>query len=115
VNNDTATVTTADSGSEMNIGSTMFQQLKTQIPDFPKDLEYKIQHLMISHHGEKEFGSPEIPKTAEAFVLHILDLLDSRLQIVAEALDASEAKGQFTDFVNVLSRRLYIPPEKKKD
>lgn len=99
----------------ITIGVNMFHDLKKQIPDFPRDLAYKIQHLMISHHGEKEYGSPEIPKTSEAFVLHILDLLDSRLQIVDEALEASEAKGQFTDYIHVLSRRLYLPPERKEE
>jgi 3'-5' exoribonuclease len=95
------------------ISNSIFLKLKEKIPGFPMDLSYKIQHLIISHHGEKEFGSPEVPKIPEAFVLHILDLLDSKLKIVEEAVNSSETKGLFSDYINVLSRRLYVPPKEK--
>lgn len=97
------------------IGNNIFLDLKNQIPNFPPDLACQIQHLIISHHGEKEFGSPEVPKTAEAFVLHILDLLDSRVKIVEETVNNFESKGIFTDYNNILSRRLYISPNLKKN
>jgi len=93
------------------IGNTLFLQLKNKIPGFPEELSCKIQHLIISHHGEKEFGSPEVPKIPEAFVLNILDLLDSKLKIVEEAVNNSETKGLFSDYVHVLGRRLYVPPK----
>ncbi len=93
------------------IGNTKFLELKSRINGFPEDLSCKIQHLIISHHGEKEFGSPEVPKIPEAFLLHILDLLDSKLKIVEEALNNSEVKGLFSDYVQVLGRRLYVPPK----
>jgi len=92
------------------IGNGIFVQLSAEIPGFPQDLSCKIQHLIISHHGEKEFGSPEVPKIAEAFVLHVLDLLDSRLKIVEEVVEKTESKGLFSDYIHVLNRRLYLPP-----
>jgi len=96
------------------IGNNIFIQLKNKIPDFPEDLSYKIQHMIISHHGEKEFGSPEVPKMPEAFVLHILDLLDSKLKIVEETLENNETKGLFTDYIKVLGRRLYAPQKENE-
>ncbi|UCH95409.1 MAG: HD domain-containing protein [Candidatus Aminicenantes bacterium] len=93
------------------IGNNMFLELKNKIPGFPEELSVKVQHLIISHHGEKEFGSPEVPKIPEAFVLHILDLLDSKLKIFEETVSSSETKGLFSDYVKVLGRRLYVPPK----
>ena len=95
------------------IGNNIFLQLKEKIPGFPEELSLKVQHLIISHHGEKEFGSPEVPKIPEAYVLHILDLLDSKLKIFAEAVTSPETKGLFTEYVKVLGRRLYVPPKDK--
>jgi 3'-5' exoribonuclease len=103
------------------IGNNIFIELKNKIPGFPDELSYRIQHLIISHHGEKEFGSPEVPKTAEAYALHIIDLLDSKLKIFDETLQKVESKANFTDYVHFLNRRLYIPspggdePEKDED
>jgi 3'-5' exoribonuclease len=50
------------------------------IPDFPRDLKVMLQHMIISHHGEYEFGSPKLPMFPEALLLHCLDNLDSKLE-----------------------------------
>ncbi|HLP61832.1 MAG TPA: HD domain-containing protein [Candidatus Deferrimicrobium sp.] len=90
------------------LGNTMFLELKNKIPGFPEELSCKIQHLIISHHGEKEFGSPEVPMIPEAFALHAIDLLDSRIKIMSDAVKNSETGGLFTEYINTLGRRLYI-------
>lgn len=51
-----------------------------QIPDFPEDLKLLIEHLLISHHGHYEFGSPKLPMFPEALMLHYLDDLDSKME-----------------------------------
>jgi 3'-5' exoribonuclease len=89
------------------IGNSVFVDLKKRIEGFPRDLSFKIQHLIISHHGEKEFGSPEVPMLPEAFALHIIDLLDSKIKIMEEAVTGSESSGPFTDYIPSLGRRLY--------
>jgi 3'-5' exoribonuclease len=86
----------------------IFLEMKNQIPDFPEPLSIRIQHLIVSHHGEKEFGSPEVPKTPEAYVLHLLDLLDSRLNIFSEQLKAGEAQKLFSDFNQALGTRILL-------
>ena len=51
-----------------------------QIPNFPSELKTLVEHLVISHHGQYEFGSPKLPMFPEALVLHYLDDLDSKME-----------------------------------
>ena len=82
--------------------------MKRSIPDFPEPLSVRIQHLIVAHHGEKEFGSPEVPKTREAYLLHLLDLLDSRMNIFSEQLKAGESTKLFSDFNQALGTRILL-------
>jgi len=86
----------------------IFLEMKGRVADFPEPLSLRIQHLIVSHHGEKEFGSPEVPKTPEAYVLHLLDLLDSRLNIFREQLKAGGAQKLFSDFNQALGTRILL-------
>ena len=62
--------------------------LREKGKDFDKDLGDKLCHIMLSHHGRYEFGSPRMPKTIEAMVVHAADLMDSQvknfIQIIEE-------------------------------
>jgi 3'-5' exoribonuclease len=58
----------------------MLQGKLAQFPDFPGELKTLIEHLIISHHGEYEFGSPKLPMFPEALMLHYLDDLDSKME-----------------------------------
>ena len=51
-----------------------------QLPGFPEELKILVEHLIISHHGEYEFGSPKLPMFPEALMLHYLDDLDSKME-----------------------------------
>lgn len=93
------------------------------ILDKTKGLEPGLQdhfkHLLLSHHGANEFGSPKRPKTSEAFVLHYADNLDAKLNTVAEALGDDPAEGAWSGFVRSLDRFVYQPavtpdPNKEK-
>jgi len=90
------------------ISLTIFLEMKNKIADFPEALSIRIQHLIVSHHGEKEFGSPEVPKTKEAYLLHLLDLLDSRLNIFSEQLKSGEAQKLFSEFNQALGTRIIL-------
>jgi 3'-5' exoribonuclease len=94
------------------LGVMMFRKLLEPIGDVPPAWALEIEHLIVSHHGEKEFGSPEVPKTPEAMVLHIVDLLDSKLGIILQQLRDDATPGAFTDYVRVLGRTLYRGHEK---
>jgi 3'-5' exoribonuclease len=68
-----------------------------------------MQHMILSHHYEPDFGSPKKPMFPEAEVLHYLDMMDSKLFDMEEAL-ASTEPGEFTGKVWTLdNRRLYKP------
>lgn len=86
----------------------IFLEMKNKVADFPEALSIRIQHLIVSHHGEKEYGSPEVPKTKEAYLLHLLDLLDSRLNIFSEQLKNGEAQKLFSDFNQALGTRILL-------
>ena len=74
---------------------------------FPKEKAIMVEHMILSHHYEPEFGSPRKPLFPEAEMLHYLDMIDARMYDMEEALDAT-APGQFSDRVWTLdNRRLY--------
>jgi 3'-5' exoribonuclease len=58
----------------------MLQAKLSLVPDFPPELKTLLEHLIISHHGEYEFGSPKLPMFPEALLLHYMDDLDSKME-----------------------------------
>jgi 3'-5' exoribonuclease len=91
------------------IGVEMVQDMINTIEDFPEDLATKLQHLILSHHGRYEFGSPTLPMLSEAFVLNFLDDLDAKLNFLGRLEErASEPGYQWTDFQRTLERFLYV-------
>jgi 3'-5' exoribonuclease len=58
----------------------MLQAKLSRFPDFPEELKTLIEHLIISHHGQYDFGSPKLPMFPEALMLHYLDDLDSKME-----------------------------------
>lgn len=72
------------------------------------DLTIHFKHLILSHHGELEFGSPKRPKTPEAFVLHFADNIDAKLAQFREVLGAMNSEGpDWSSFQATLGRFLY--------
>ncbi len=75
---------------------------------FPELLAVRLQHMIVSHHGEPEFGSPKLPMTYEALVLHYLDNLDAKVasfrQLIAEDVTPS---ASWTTFNPQLGRKIY--------
>jgi len=97
------------------LGCQMVQEMKATIPDFPEADALALLHLLVSHHGQKELGSPEPPKTPEAMALHCLDLLDSRLEIfraVAAPPPHPQPRPRFAEYNPYLGVRVYLsaPP-----
>ena len=77
---------------------------------FPRDIEMALKHIILSHHGKYEFGSPRLPATAEAFVIHYLDNLDAKLNMVFEAIQSDkDASSDWTGFVRALETRVFKP------
>jgi 3'-5' exoribonuclease len=78
-----------------------------KLPDFPPKLRTLVEHLIVSHHGELEFGSPKVPIFAEAMLLHHLDNMDSKMDAVRGALQRDRVvDGEFTGWIAPLERVL---------
>jgi 3'-5' exoribonuclease len=71
------------------IGSALVRAKILAIPDFPSPLATLVQHLILSHHGTHEFGSPSLPQTREAVALHFLDDMDSKMAAVRASLESA--------------------------
>src|ERR1700677_5173795 len=85
----------------------MLQSKLAQFPDFPDELKILVEHLIISHHGEYEFGSPKLPMFPEALMLHYLDNLDSKMESMRAHFEREAASdGPWTGYNSSLSRPL---------
>jgi 3'-5' exoribonuclease len=76
------------------------------IEGFPVELKTLVQHLLASHHGKLEFGSPKLPQFREAVLFNYLDELDSRMGAIRRALESPEGEGEWTGRAPALERRL---------
>jgi len=72
----------------------------------PEEKSVLLQHMLLSHHGEPEFGAAVRPQCAESELLALIDLIDSRMEIYSEAL-AGVSAGQFTKKVFALDKKVY--------
>ena len=92
------------------MGRDMLKERVAAIPGFPADLLLLLEHLVLSHQGRKEFSSPVEPMTAEAFVLHFIDDLDSKLAQLRAARDT----GSGLVYLRPLERFVYLGPAERK-
>jgi len=88
------------------IGLEQVTKKMDQIPGFPNELKTLVKHLLISHHGHYEFGSPKLPMFPEALVLHYLDDLDSKLGAARAALSDEGGEPGWSAYSPALSRKL---------
>lgn len=90
------------------IGVEMVNAKLALIEDFPKTLAMELRHLILSHHGVLEFGSPKRPKTLEALIVHHIDDLDAKVNAFRTFVDdAPEDDTRWTPFHKLLERYLY--------
>jgi 3'-5' exoribonuclease len=77
------------------------------MPDFPRPLQTLLEHIIISHHGQYEFGSPKLPMFREALLFHYLDDLDSKLQNIDTILKRDAVMGgEWTRYSPSLGRTI---------
>jgi 3'-5' exoribonuclease len=85
----------------------MLQTKLAKLPDFPAELKTLLEHLIISHHGQYDFGSPKLPMFPEALMLHYLDDLDSKMEAMRAHFDReAELEGPWTSYNASLGRPL---------
>ncbi len=86
------------------LGVSMLDEKLSEIKGFPSAISVRLKHLILSHHGEYEFGSPKRPKFLEAFALHLIDDLDAKLNGLARFMDRDGNEGAWTEFNRLFER-----------
>ena len=92
------------------LGERLVASYVAALPNFPEELALQISHVLLSHQGETEYGSPERPKTLEALLVHLIDNLDARVAMYLESTK-NVAPGGWSHHDNPLRRALYVPVE----
>lgn len=77
------------------------------IPDFPAQMRHVIHHLILSHHGQYEWGSPKLPMCIEAVALHYLDNLDAKLSSFEQIIEGLPESSDWSEWSRAFERRLY--------
>ena len=90
------------------MGVQMVDDRIAQIENFPPALALELRHLILSHHGDLEFGSPKRPKTVEALIVHYIDDLDAKVNAFQEFIHASvDNDSDWTPFHRLFERFIY--------
>jgi len=93
----------------IQMGFSMVEQTIDGLPNFPPRLKTLILHMILSHHGKLEFGSPKLPMIPEALMLNFLDDMDAKMQTLAsefaKAARQGKGPGEFTDRIWALDQR----------
>jgi 3'-5' exoribonuclease len=92
------------------LGIAMIEKKLATLPEFPPRLRILVEHMVLSHHGKLEFGSPKVPMIPEALLLHYLDDLDAKMHTMRGEFERQEAQGglagEMTDWVRSMERPL---------
>ena len=90
------------------IGIEMLDEKLKKIKDFPEEQAILLKHMIVSHHGIREFGSPEPPKTIEAVLLNYIDEIDSKVNCIREFIATEDPNETWTSYHRLLERHFYI-------
>ncbi len=89
------------------IGLRLLHDKLQRFPDFPSKLRVLVEHLIVSHHGELEFGSPKVPLFPEALLLHHLDNLDSKMECMRSMVaNDRHVEGCWTGYSSAMERSM---------
>ncbi|MHB0867782.1 MAG: 3'-5' exoribonuclease YhaM family protein [Thermoleophilia bacterium] len=91
------------------MGEKLVSDAIASLDDFPDELRLQLLHLILSHHGEKEYGSPVRPKTLEGFILNHADNIDAKANMFMKLHMAADETGEsWSPFNRILDRFLYM-------
>lgn len=94
------------------MGVEMIEERSRTIPEFPRQQVILLKHLLLSHHGQYEFGSPKRPKFLEAVILNFIDDLDSKINGIQTHIDKEpDRAGDWTSYHRLYDRYFYAPRE----
>ncbi len=91
------------------MGLEMVQEKLNGLEGFPGDIRLELEHMLLSHHGEKEWGAPEVPKTLNAYALFHADLVSARLSQFSGLLDKGQGvEPGWSEWDRLLARSIYL-------
>lgn len=93
------------------LGVMVFEELARRISDFPVQISDILKHIIISHHGVEEWGSPRKPMCIEALIIHYIDNLDAKVMGVREHMKESMEDELWTTYHRLYESRFYKLPE----
>ena len=89
------------------LGCHLVRSETSQISDFPADLSLLLEHVVLSHQGQPDWGSPKQPKIPEALILHYLDDLDAKINRFAQVIREDPGDSDFTQYDRYLGRVVF--------
>jgi len=95
----------------ITLGVMIFEELVKDIPGFPDTIADILSHIIISHHGVEEWGSPRKPMCIEAIVVHYLDNLDAKVMGVKEHMKENMEDEKWTEYHRLYESKFYKTPD----
>jgi 3'-5' exoribonuclease len=95
----------------ITLGVTILEDLLREVKDFPAHLADALSHIIVSHHGVEEWGSPKKPMFIEALVVHYLDNLDAKVMGVKEHMKDNMEDERWSDYHRLYESKFYKIPE----
>lgn len=96
----------------IGLGVILFESIVKEIENFPPYLADTLTHIIISHHGTEEWGSPKKPMTIEALAIHYIDNLDAKITGVKEHMKEKMEDDRWTEYHRLYESRFYKTPER---
>jgi len=100
---------------EIVIGQTIVARLIDEFPDFRDELAMRLLHIVIAHHGMREKGSPVVPMTREALIVHYCDDLTARLAAIDEAARSMQPDDAWSGRISMLDTAAYLGPSTERE
>ena len=94
--------------SHIVIGLEMIDEKVVEIKGFTEEQLLLLKHMIVSHHGTREFGSPEPPKTIEAVLLNYIDEIDSKVNGIRDFISSEDPNETWTSYHRILGRYFYM-------
>ncbi len=88
-------------------GLEIIDRFSYKIKNFPYNTKLHLKHIVLSHHGHYEFGSPKIPHTREAMLVHHIDLMDSKMASFEEIMKNDSNPGHWSGYIKHLDRMIF--------
>jgi len=95
---------------EIVMGHDIVRDLIAEDPDFPAEVALRLRHIIVAHHGMREKGSPVVPQTREAVIVHYCDDMTARIGAIDDAECATPAGEHWTNRIFMIDAPAYLGP-----